>query len=107
MNEQNNRDEQQHLSRLWRESFAAISLGWELALPIFGGVLIGHFLDRFLGTVHIFTIGLLLLGIGSGYYNLAKAIQRLKEKPRKHNYIEYIEDDEADDVFEENEEDQW
>lgn len=97
MDDKSDREHQRHLSHMWRESFAAISLGWELAVPIFGGVLLGQFLDRILGTVHIFTLGLLLLGIGSGYYNLIKAIHRLKEKPREHHYIEYVEDFEDED----------
>jgi F0F1-type ATP synthase assembly protein I len=97
MNGKNDQEHHRHLSHMWRESFAAISLGWELAIPIFGGVLLGQFLDRLLGTTHIFTLGLLLLGIGSGYYNLIKAIHRLKEKPREHHYIEYVEDEELKD----------
>lgn len=62
---------------LWREALVAISLGWDLAVPIFGGVLVGYFLDRWLGTGHIFTLGLLCLGIALGYYNIARFIQRM------------------------------
>jgi predicted F0F1-ATPase subunit len=64
-------------SELWRETIKAMVLGWDLALPIFLGVLAGHFLDRWLGTVYIFTIGLLVAGIGVGYYNIARYIRRL------------------------------
>lgn len=52
-----------------------ISLGWELAVPIFGGVLVGYQLDRFLGLNFTFTLILLLLGIVTGYYNLYKHIE--------------------------------
>jgi predicted F0F1-ATPase subunit len=52
-----------------------ISLGWELAVPIFGGVLIGYQLDRFLGLNFTFTLILLLVGIITGYYNLYKHIE--------------------------------
>lgn len=67
------------LSALWAESLRALSLGWDMAIPIFGGVLIGQFLDRKLGTVHIFTIGLLFFGISISYYNLWKFIQKVKK----------------------------
>lgn len=65
---------------LWREALVAISLGWDLAVPIFGGVLVGHFLDRWLGTEPTFTLGLLCLGIALGYYNIARFIQRMNRQ---------------------------
>ena len=89
--------------RIWRESLASISVGWELALPIFGGVILGQLIDRFIGTTYIFTIGLLLFGIASGYYNLAKTIQRIKsEKKNYDGKVEYetFEEDEIDDIDE-------
>lgn len=61
---------------LWREALTALSLGWDLALPIFGGVLVGYWLDRWLGTGPVFTLGLLILGVAIGYYNVARFIQR-------------------------------
>jgi len=60
----------------WSNTLAATSLGWDLALPIFGGVLLGHFLDRWLDTGYAFTLGLLILGIVTGFYNVARAIRR-------------------------------
>ena len=54
-----------------------MSLGWDLAIPIFGGVLLGYALDRWLQTRYIFTMGLLFLGIAISYYNLARFIQRI------------------------------
>ncbi|MCD4751761.1 MAG: AtpZ/AtpI family protein [Anaerolineaceae bacterium] len=89
--------------RIWRESLASISVGWELALPMFGGVILGQLIDRFIGTTYIFTIGLLLFGIVSGYYNLARAIQRIKsEKKNIDGEVEYkkFEEDELDDIDE-------
>lgn len=59
-----------------------MSLGWELALPIFAGVLLGHFLDRWLDTGLTFTLGLLVLGIGLSYYNLARFIRRVDRRDR-------------------------
>lgn len=67
------------LASLWRESLRAMSLGWDLAVPIFAGVLLGYFLDKWLGTKPIFTIGLIFLGIFVGYYNLGKFINRMKK----------------------------
>jgi F0F1-type ATP synthase assembly protein I len=51
------------------------TLGWELALPIFGGVFLGYQIDKLIGTNYIFTLGLLFLGIGAGYYSLIKRIE--------------------------------
>jgi ATP synthase protein I len=70
-------DDNDTWSSLWREAATAMSLGWDLAVPIFGGVLLGYALDRWLGTRYLFTIGLLFLGIGVSYYNLARFIRRI------------------------------
>lgn len=67
-----------HDRNLWRLALRFLTLGSDLAVPIFGGVLLGHLLDRELGTGYAFTVGLLLLGIGVGYYNVVRAIQRLQ-----------------------------
>ena len=61
---------------IWSNTLAATSLGWDLALPIFGGVLLGHFLDRRLDTGYVFTLGLLILGVVTGFYNVVRAIRR-------------------------------
>jgi len=63
--------------RLWRDALRAASLGWDLALPMFGGVLLGHVLDRWLGTGYVWTLGLLVLGIGTGFYNVLRYAKRL------------------------------
>jgi F0F1-type ATP synthase assembly protein I len=68
---------------LWRESLTAMTLGWDLALPIFGGTLLGYALDRWLETGHVFTMGLLMLGIMIGYYNVARFIQRINRLDRR------------------------
>lgn len=71
------KDDREIWSSLWREAVLATTLGWDLALPIVGGTLIGYFLDRWLGTKHIFTLGLLVLGVAISYYNLWRFIRRL------------------------------
>jgi len=69
--------------QMWREALRASSLGWDLALPIFGGVLVGYVLDRSLGTTYLFTLGCLLFGIGTGFYNVLRSIQRMDERCRR------------------------
>lgn len=80
---------------LWRESLVALTLGWDLALPIFGGVLLGYFIDRWLGSGYTYTIGLLIAGVALGYYNLARFMQRLhrreEEEKEAHRHQEEIE----------------
>lgn len=64
------------------------SLGWELALPIFGGVFIGYQIDQALIiSKHLFTVSLLIIGILIGYYNLYKLIEleMLRIKVNKSN----------------------
>jgi predicted F0F1-ATPase subunit len=57
------------------KGIALTSLGWEIAIPIFGGVLLGYNLDRVLTTTYEFTISFLFLGIFIGYYNIYKHIE--------------------------------
>ncbi|MGC9356922.1 MAG: AtpZ/AtpI family protein [Anaerolineae bacterium] len=67
------RDEKPWFHELGRAS----SLGWDLALPIFGGVLLGHYLDGRWGTDYVFTVGLLFLGVMAGFYSIWRFSQRL------------------------------
>lgn len=82
------------LAILWRESLRAMSLGWDLAVPIFGGALLGYFLDKLLGTGHIFTIGLIFFGIFVSYYNLAKFIQKMRSIDKQ--YLTNVKERDAD-----------
>lgn len=66
------------------------TLGWELALPIFGGVLLGYRIDsKMNGSGYTFTFVLLILGVFVGYFNLYKYIHlemlRTKLSNRKFN----------------------
>ena len=70
-------------SDIWREALRATTLGWDLALPIFGGVLVGYLLDRSLSTRYVFTLGLLIFGIGAGFYSVIRSIQRMDERTRR------------------------
>jgi F0F1-type ATP synthase assembly protein I len=76
------RDDHGDGAPLWSEALRAASLGWDLAVPIFGGVLLGHALDRWLETGYVFTLGLLLLGVATGFYNVFRAVQRLEARER-------------------------
>jgi F0F1-type ATP synthase assembly protein I len=51
-------------------------LGFELAASIAGGVLIGWWIDRRLGTSPKATVGLGLIGLFGGMYNLIKTALR-------------------------------
>ena len=59
----------------WQNGMSLTTLGWELAVPIFGGLLIGYKLDQYLNTRYILTISMLVMGIVIGYYSLYKYIQ--------------------------------
>lgn len=69
-------DTRQH-GGVWYEALRFTTLGWELALPIFGGVMAGYYVDRWLGTKPTFTLGLLVLGLGAGAYNIWRFVQRV------------------------------
>ena len=60
----------------WRQALTVLNIGWDLALPIFGGILLGHHLDRQWESGYTYTIGLLVLGLSVGIYNLARTLQR-------------------------------
>lgn len=77
-----NNDNGEQLS-LWREALFAMTIGWDLAIPIVGGVIVGYFVDRWLGTRYIFTLGLLTLGVTISFYNLARLIQRQDRQSRQ------------------------
>ncbi len=65
------------------EALGAASLGWDLALPIFGGVLLGHILDNRLNTGYILTVGLLFLGVFGGYYNMSRSVKRIERRQKQ------------------------
>lgn len=98
MTEKKRKDSRSTWSILWREALRATTLGWDLVLPIFVGTLVGYFLDRWLDTGHIFTLGLLVLGIAVGYYNVARFVQRLNAQIRAQQAREEEEEQEAGEV---------
>ena len=66
------------LSPLW-----AVSLGWELVVPMGAGAVLGHTLDRRYGTGVAVTIALLLLGVVVGYYNVLRMIRLASKRNRR------------------------
>jgi F0F1-type ATP synthase assembly protein I len=69
--------------------FAKTSLGWELAIPIFGGAYLGYLLDKASNSVIPYLLVLTLVGIAIGYYNLMRHIElevlmlKIKKKRQK------------------------
>lgn len=74
MNKSHNSNRQNSKRRLIRD-ISLTTLGLELALPIFGGVLFGYYLDKVMPTKYLYTITFLLIGLVVGYYNIYKLIQ--------------------------------
>jgi F0F1-type ATP synthase assembly protein I len=66
------------LSALW-----AVSIGWELVVPVGVGAVVGHTLDRRFGTGATVTIALLVLGVVVGYYNVVRFIRLATEWDRR------------------------
>jgi len=60
----------------WQQALTALTIGWDLALPIFGGVLLGHYVDRQSGGGYTFAVGLLVLGLAMGVHNMRRALER-------------------------------
>jgi F0F1-type ATP synthase assembly protein I len=61
--------------KFWFKDFKWTSLGWDLALPIFGGLLLGYYIDRVSATGYRYTLILLGLGVVTGYVNLFRVIE--------------------------------
>lgn len=65
------------MSALW-----ALSIGWELVVPVAAGALAGHLLDQRYHTGAAVTFGLLLLGILVGWYNVVRTIRLVTQRDR-------------------------
>lgn len=74
------------------QNLALISqVGIMMLVPIFGGVLLGAFLDRFFKTSGIFLIIFVLLGVGSSFRNLyVLSMQKSKEYESKESPSSYV-----------------
>lgn len=65
---------------IWRRALTAINLGWEMALPIFLGVLLGNYLDKLTNSEYNLTISLLVAGIFLSYFNLMQHIKKINRE---------------------------
>jgi F0F1-type ATP synthase assembly protein I len=62
----------------------ATTLGWNLVVPIVGGVLLGRYLDDLLGKDFTWTVSLLLLGVLVAFNNLyTMYVEHSGAEPRK------------------------
>jgi F0F1-type ATP synthase assembly protein I len=59
-----------------------IPLGWELAVPIAAGAVLGHRLDSRYQSTPVWTFLLLLLGAAAGFYNVLTLIRRAGQRDR-------------------------
>ena len=65
------------------KNIALISqIGFSMITPILLGVYIGQFIDKKAGTKGIFTIVLILIGVGGGFVNLFKLTGGFKGKEK-------------------------
>jgi ATP synthase protein I len=64
---------------LWVTVSRVGTLGWMIALPIVGGALLGHYLDRLLGTGLTFTLALLTLGLVVAGFTLWRHAKELDD----------------------------
>lgn len=76
----------------WADALRAMSLGWDLGVPICGGALLGNWLERRFGIGYQVTIGLLVLGVMVGFYNVGRTLAREIERDRYRSQCEEEED---------------
>lgn len=74
------------------QNLALISqVGIMMLVPIFGGVLLGAFVDKFLKTNGIFLIIFIVLGVGTAFRNLYMlSMQKSKEYDNKETPASYV-----------------
>ena len=63
-------------TKITGHEFRAVSLGWDIALPIFAGPLFGVWLDHKLGYEGVFVLILLGVGIFLAVVQVCRAIHR-------------------------------
>ena len=74
------------------QNLALISqVGIMMLVPIFGGVLIGAFMDNYLKTSGIFLIIFVILGVGTAFRNLYMlSMQKSREYDNKETPASYV-----------------
>jgi len=62
--------EEERPENFWALVAQATTLGWNLVVPIVGGVLLGRYLDDMFGKEFTWTLSLLLMGVAVAFNNL-------------------------------------
>lgn len=65
----------ERVGNLWQQVARVGTLGWMIVLPIVGGAVLGHMLDRAFDTGVRFALALMALGVATGGYALWRAIE--------------------------------
>ncbi|TPV96305.1 MAG: AtpZ/AtpI family protein [Myxococcales bacterium FL481] len=60
---------------LWQQVARVGTLGWMIVLPLAGGMLLGHLLDRRLGTGVRFALAMMMCGLFAGGVSLWRALR--------------------------------
>jgi ATP synthase protein I len=60
-----------------------IALGWTFVIPMVLGLVVGYYLDRWLGTAPWILLTCLLLGMAAGFLSLYSAALRLAARNRR------------------------
>lgn len=74
------RSRREKVGNLWQQVARVGTLGWMIVLPIVGGALVGHLLDRRFGTGVRWALALMSVGVVAGGFALWRAIQEGAEK---------------------------
>lgn len=78
MNNNNNKQDKNFL----RNIALITQIGFSMITPILVGVYLGQFIDKKVGTNGIFTIILIIIGVGGGFVNLFKLTGGSKDKEK-------------------------
>ena len=72
-----------NLDKSFLKNIALISqIGFSMIAPILVGVYLGQFIDKKVGTKGVFTIILIIIGVGGGFVNLFKLTDSFKDKEK-------------------------
>lgn len=74
------RSRREKVGNLWQQVARVGTLGWMIVLPIVGGALAGHLLDRHFGTGVRWALALMSVGVMAGGFALWRAIQEGADK---------------------------
>ncbi len=72
-------------SSAWKGLAELSAIGMTLVVATVVGLAGGYFLDRWLGTSPLFTIGGLLLGIAAGFVNLFRSVKAAERDMEDHD----------------------